>query len=322
MEEFDYVFGVQIGVMEAVQPEEIVGEVVRCYNWSINARQVDLAVQMATIFKTLLYPGVQCYGGFLGYFQGMLCFSCEPNWSTYYNAMQEVLTLSQNTCNGVYETCQWFENSVQSALLQILPLFIQLLQADDDPYCCTLLITELNYVLSALKGESICQFAAHKSCQDVLCQDLLRGLNYGPDYNRTPDCVVPPNNLNNAPTFFINKLLGLASSLAKKQTLKAPVGYVKNAYSSQGFDAYSIGCGPSLSTYGCPDVGSDKSNWKMVVIIGGSVIGAIVLLSIVVIICRRKRAAEAVALDDNLPKYNRLDGGAPETQTHEGGMIQ
>jgi len=251
----------------------------------------------------------------------MLCFSCEPNWSTYYNVLQEILTLSHNTCNGVYQACQWLENSLQSALLQAIPLLIQILQADDDPNCCTLLITELNYFLNGLKKESFCEFAAHKSCQDIVCQDMLRGLYYGPDYNSTPECVVPPTNLNAAPAFLMDKLLGMVPSLPNN-ALKSPVGVVSNTYTDQGYDAYSIGCGPSLSTYACPPIGSSKSDWKMVVIIGGSVIGAIVLISVVFIICRRKRAAEAVALDDNVPKYNRLEGGVAETHHGEGGMIQ
>jgi hypothetical protein len=142
---FDYAFQNRLTAINAVTPEQLAGAVVQCFNWSLNAAQFSLLTQVAAIAKGLIDPAVQCYGGFLGYFQGMLCYSCEPNWAHYFDNVTSILTLTHNTCNSVYQACQSFESNVQSALLNAIPLVIRILQADDDPYCCVQLITELQF---------------------------------------------------------------------------------------------------------------------------------------------------------------------------------
>jgi len=304
--EYDYEIEVKIAMVEAITPAQIVDEVVKCYNWTINSKQYDLAVQLATIFKSLLQPAVQCYGGYLGYFQGMLCFSCNPNWSTYYDSLQRILSLTSSTCDGVYQACQSLETNLHNAILQGIPILIQILQADDYPNLT--LIYELQTILKAIKQGSVCQIVAHMSCKDLLCQRALRGLQPWTTSPNTTDQCVP---LSSTLGFdFVTESLKVIKRVNSKLTAELPSSAdmgVVNHYSSQGYDAYSVGCQPSLSTYACPNVSTPKKfDWQMIVMIGAPTLVGIVILSIIVIVCRRKRAAEAVALDDNLPKFERL----------------
>jgi len=222
--------------------------------------------------------------------------------------LQRILSLSTGTCDGVYQACQSLETNIHSAVLQGIPIMIEILQADDNPTCCNLFIAELQIFLGAVQKESLCELAAHKSCKDLLCQDYLRGLMpWATSPNTTDQCIGFSSILG---FDLVAETLNIVKAVGSKLTVEPPsssIVYVVNNYGSQGYDAYNAGCNPSLSAYACPDVSSPKKfDWQMIVMIGAPSLVGVVILSVIVIVCRRKRAAEAVALDDNLPKFERL----------------
>jgi hypothetical protein len=150
----------------------------------------------------------------------------------------------------------------------------------------------------------------------------------GPEEDHDSPCVQnSPLNLLGIknPVGLVTRLFAKVSTVAKASapTTAINVSNVSNAYSNWGYEAYNTGCEPSLSTFACPVFNDDKKDdWKLVTIIGGAVLGGIILLATIIIICRRRRPSEAVALDDNLEKYNRLEETADPALHGQGGMIQ
>jgi len=152
----------------------------------------------------------------------------------------------------------------------------------------------------------------------MLCQNYLHGLApWRPSANSTNQCVTGSSTLGST----LAEAMRIVKTVGSKSTVKSSSAatFVVNNYGSNGYDAYSAGCNPSLSTYACPDVSTPKKfDWQMVVMIGAPTLVGVVILSVIVIVCRRKRAAEAVALDDNLPKFERLIDNETQDNSEHG----
>jgi len=224
-------------------------------NWAaaagiyLNPTQEDLAVEMLQEFVSALDQTVTCYGALVGYQQGMMCFGCHPDWTSYYDADTSLMSIAQDSCDSVWKGCEPAVTAIGKILPDEIDLLIQIMEQNPDAN--QTIIDDLENLEKRLKNDSICQIIAGTTdCKTMICDNFMRGPDIGSGWGDNMLQILP--SLRKYPLF-----ASLASSPTRDSPSysSSPVDKrpdYENTYSTEGgYPAYEYGCAAELSSYAC-----------------------------------------------------------------------
>jgi len=255
------------------------------------------AEQLVSNLLPLIDPILDCYGSAVGYQQGVLCYACEQDWSTNYDAETDKLTLTSSTCDSVYNNgCEKAFTDLNSIWPKELDLLIKFLQNTPQPWSIKTQqeIAGLLYLQNTTSGVPLCEILdpSQSSCKELLCNDMLHGT----------EIMFPRNGksfLTSLPIFgplflsleydFNQAVLRTVHSIISRTSLSLSDdsdessnvngSNTMNVYvsTSGAYAPYSIGCEAQLSGYACVTQGKSDSG-------GGGGLSSLAIIAVILIV--------------------------------------
>jgi hypothetical protein len=316
--------------LSSAKPSEIAQELAAMwyadYDWQLNSKQINILTTMVSQTLELGEPFMQCYSGVLGYWQGMLCFACHPDWATYYNAVSNVMMLTTQTCNQLDTACMPLLDALQAYMLPMINNLIAFFEADNSPQDFQGVIEILTMYKTIFQHDTLCQVLdPTKTCQEIICQDFVHGLALGMNTTSLQSSAgglkISPwtahqlwhKFLKNSPLHTRCKRMMQHNtdmdSSPPVVALDVNNTLTENVYvnpPTPGYDASTIGCASSISQYACQNFITSSSSdsfptWAIYVIV---VIILVFVGALAVYILRRKGI---ICKGASPPGYTRMD---------------
>jgi len=234
-----------------------------------NTVQEEALINLITLIQSLYPASLACQGGLHGYQQGMMCFSCDPDWENYFDAQNNILNISTSTCDSVWNDCSSLMQDIDHIAVPALGYIITMINvtanASDDTANVSAEIVRNIQSLQALINESgsVCPVLGYEDCKSLICDGTLHGLEILPNLNSFASTRYQLQSVQNQKMtqeakvimdllkpFVATKSHNFGSSRTLLQALQA----VKNLYptDSPTYDAFSVGCESKMSKYACP----------------------------------------------------------------------
>lgn len=173
-----------------------------------------------------------CARGLLTYTAGMFCLSCSANWQQYVTTSGDSIsvTLNQDTCNQMREHC------------------VPLLEGAFEPI--KKLLELMNLPVDNFQGP-----CGSGSCDQFVCQNMVRGLSYDipsitlPTTPTTSSVVDGSSQFAEAYSKFRESFHALTETVASRKVVATSNNQVSNQYSSDGYAAYSTGSSTNSAVF-------------------------------------------------------------------------
>jgi hypothetical protein len=209
---------------------------------------------------------------------GAACLSCEPDWTSYYAVSSNTLDLATDTCSHLWAGCSRTIDNLQALKNLIATAVLDGLKAGggDVKYeaaaevvlktpLCNLMYMAYHKVLAPPSNFNCQLFVCSEGAHGLFMSPLVTGdvsaelaLGPVPQIARMVESIVD-----------VHRMLAAAPAPTPTHTptpTAAPVKTMTVAYTSQGYDAYQVGCTvvSCVGTGGGPGSGSDGKRFSAV----------------------------------------------------------